>query len=234
MRKSTRIGAGMLAAVAALAGCGQTGGSDAAAAVTGTQAQALASRLSPDAARERLERLPVKGRAPKTGYSRDEFGPAWTDDVDVAGGHNGCDTRNDILKRDLTGETFKDGSRCVVATGTLHDPYSGRTIHFVRGQGTSTKVQIDHVVALSDAWQKGAQNLSEEKRRELANDPGNLLAVDGPLNGQKSDADAATWLPPAKGYRCQYVARQIAVKAKYKLWVTSGEKAAMRRVLAGC
>ncbi|WP_240506439.1 HNH endonuclease family protein [Thermoactinospora rubra] len=181
-------------------------------------------------AREKLERLPVKGRAPRTGFDRDEFGPAWAD-VD----HNGCDTRNDILKRDLEEETFKKGTHdCVVLTGVLEDPYSGKTIHFRRGNETSMEVQIDHVVPLADAWQKGAQRWSEDKRKQFANDPLNLLAVDGPLNNQKSDSDAASWLPPRRAYRCEYVARQIEVKAKYELWVTAAEKAAMERVLAAC
>jgi hypothetical protein len=181
-------------------------------------------------AREKLDKISVKGRAPKTGFDRDEFGPAWSD-VD----HNGCDTRNDILKRDLTDETFKSGTHdCIVLTGVLADPFSGKTIKFERGQTTSSKVQIDHVIPLSDAWQKGAQQWTKTKRKEFANDPLNLLAVDGPLNGQKSDSDAATWLPPRKAYRCEYIARQIDVKAKYDLWVTSAEKEAMAGVLSSC
>ena len=179
---------------------------------------------------EQLGSIPIKGRAPKTGYSREEFGPAWAD-VD----HNGCDTRNDILARDLTDETFKPGTQdCVVATGTFADPYTGSVISFVRGNTTSTAVQIDHVVALSDAWQKGAQQLSEEERRQLANDPLNLFAADGPANGAKSDSDAATWLPPNKAFRCEYVARQTAVKAEYRLWMTQAEHDAIAAVLASC
>ncbi|MEW9547926.1 HNH endonuclease family protein [Nonomuraea sp. NPDC050783] len=181
-------------------------------------------------ARKKLAKLDVKGRAPRTGFDRDKFGPAWSD-VD----HNGCDTRNDILKRDLEKETFKSGTHdCIVLTGTLKDPYSGKTIDFERGQDTSTAVQIDHLVPLSDAWQKGAQQWPATKRKEFANDPLNLQAVDGPLNGQKSDSDAATWLPPRKSYRCTYVARQIDVKAKYGVWVTSAEKTAMEKVLDDC
>ncbi|MFG1792924.1 HNH endonuclease family protein [Nocardia sp. NPDC049149] len=181
-----------------------------------------------------LDTLRVAGRAPKTGYSREEFGPAWSDDVSVPGGHNKCDTRNDILQRDLTEVTFKDNSKCVVATGTLNDPYTGKTIHFVRGPKTSDDVQIDHVIALSDAWQKGAQQLSADRRRDLANDPLNLQAVDGPTNQSKSDSDAATWLPPSKGYRCAYLTRQIQVKATYTLWVTQAEKDVMARELSTC
>ncbi|MER1995540.1 MAG: DUF1524 domain-containing protein [Arthrobacter sp.] len=192
--------------------------------------QPQSQQLQAGTALEQLGTIPIKGRAPKTGYSREEFGPAWAD-VD----HNGCDTRNDILARDLTDETFKPGTKdCVVATGTFKDPYTGTEISFVRGNTTSTAVQIDHVVALSDAWQKGAQQLSAEERRLLANDPLNLFAADGPANGAKSDSDAATWLPPNKGFRCEYVARQTAVKAEYRLWMTQAEHDAIAAVLASC
>jgi hypothetical protein len=177
-----------------------------------------------------LETLAVKGRAPKTGYERSQFGPAWSD-VD----RNGCDTRNDILYRDLTSITYKPGTRdCVVLSGVLVDPYSGEKIAFERGAKTSMDVQIDHVVALSNAWQTGAFKLSYEKRLAFANDPMNLLAVKGRLNSQKGDGDAATWLPPLKSIRCAYVAQQIVVKAKYGLWVTPPEKAAMQSLLAKC
>ena len=177
-----------------------------------------------------LSSLPVKGRAPKTGYARAQFGQAWAD-VD----RNGCDTRNDMLKRDLTEIVYKVKTRnCVVATGNLLDRYSGETINFVRGNVTSMEVQIDHVVALSNAWQTGAFKLTVLQRTALANDPMNLFAVKGRLNLQKSDGDAATWLPPLKSFRCAYVAQQIAVKAKYSLWVTAPEKEAMARILTAC
>lgn len=181
-------------------------------------------------ATEVLDSLEVKGRAPKTGYKRTQFGKAWAD-MD----HNGCDTRNDILNRDLTGVRHKWRTHnCVVKSGKLHDPYTGKDIKFKKGKKTSTAVQIDHVVALSDAWQKGAQKLSEERRTALANDPYNLLAVQGRANQKKSDGDAATWLPSNKGFRCEYVARQIGVKHKYSLWVTQAEKEAMAKVLSSC
>nr|EMP14199.2 hypothetical protein ISGA_131 [Gordonia sp. NB41Y] len=182
-----------------------------------------------------LDSLPVKGRAPKTGYSRAQFGQSWTDDVDVAGGHNGCDTRNDILRRDLTDITVKPGTReCVVLSGTLDDPYTGTTVRFTRGTDTSSQVQIDHVVALADAWQKGAQNLTPEKRADLANDPRNLQATIGSVNQSKGAGDAATWLPPNKAYRCTYAERQIEVKAAYGLWVTAAERDALARLLDDC
>ena len=177
-----------------------------------------------------VEMLAVKGRAPKTGYARDQFGTAWKD-VD----HNGCDTRNDILNRDLISIIYKVSSQdCVVMSGVLIDPYSGETISFLRGVTTSSDVQIDHVVALSNAWQTGAFKLTIEKRTALANDPLNLLAVKGRLNSQKGAGDAATWLPPKKSYRCSYVARQVAVKFKYGLWLTAPEKAAILKLLQPC
>jgi hypothetical protein len=182
-----------------------------------------------------LATLAVKGRAPMTGYDRDDFGPAWSDNTDDLFGHNGCDTRNDILRRDLRSITLKPATHgCTVLTGTLHDPYTGRAISFVRGERTSARVQIDHVVALADAWQTGAQYWDEAKRQALANDPLELLAVDGPTNQAKGAGDAATWLPPAKAFRCTYVARQVAVKARYGLWVTSAEHDAITRVLSAC
>lgn len=174
-----------------------------------------------------LYKLAVKGRAPKTGYDRSLFSDGW-------GQIGSCDTRNYILQRDLTKITWRSGETCTVATGVLNDPYTGKTIKFVRGVGTSNAVQIDHVVAVSDAWQKGAQKWSSLKRYNFYNDPLNLLAVDGPTNGQKSDSDAASWLPPRKSFRCAYVARQIAVKYKYGVWVTSAERSAMGRVLGSC
>ncbi len=172
-----------------------------------------------------LAELKVKGRAAKTGYERSQFGNGWDSSL-------GCDMRNIILSRDLTDVRRDD--KCRVVTGTLVDPYTATTISFVRGETTSDDVQIDHVVALSNAWQTGAQQLDYDSRVRFANDPLNLLAVDGPSNEQKSDSDAATWLPSNKLFRCQYVNRQIAVKKKYDLWVTLSERDAMTRVLSAC
>jgi hypothetical protein len=172
-----------------------------------------------------LAELPVKGRAPQTGYSRQQFGNGWTTTM-------GCDTRETILNRDLI--NVVTNSKCQVVSGVLNDPYTGKTISFTRGAESSSAVQIDHVVALGDAWQKGAQLLTKTQRIQLANDPLELLAVDGPANQQKSDGDAATWLPPNKSFRCEYVARQIAVKKKYSLWVTQAEHDVMAGILNTC
>jgi hypothetical protein len=173
-----------------------------------------------------LATLHVRGRGALTGYERKAFGPRWAD-VD----RNGCDTRNDVLARDLTGETFRRGG-CVVLTGTLVDPYTGRRIGFTKAAAAA--VQVDHVVALADAWQKGADRWPAERRRAFANDPLNLLATAGPVNQAKGDSDAASWLPPRRSYRCTYVARQVAIKTRYQLNVTAAEKAAIAAVLARC
>ncbi|MEI6228711.1 MAG: HNH endonuclease family protein [Candidatus Saccharibacteria bacterium] len=172
-----------------------------------------------------LGKILIKGRAPKTDYAREKFGADWTSTA-------GCDTRNIILNRDLMDVVVGDG--CNVISGALNDPYTGKLINFVRGKTTSGDVQIDHVVAMSDAWQTGAQQFTQAQRVKLANDPLELLAVDGKANMEKSDSDAASWLPPNKPFRCQYVARQIAVKQKYGLWVTQSEYDAINNILQNC
>ena len=175
-------------------------------------------------AKDVLEKLEVKGRAPKTGYSREEFYDGWPN-VD------GCSLRQRILKRELGDSARLEG--CNVVAGEYDEPYTGEHIVLANREEVS-KIQIDHVVALSDAWQKGAQYKDYETRNKIATDPLNLLAVDGAANKQKSDGDAATWLPKNKKFRCQYVARQISVKYKYSMWVTQAEKEAMARVLSNC
>lgn len=181
------------------------------------------------AAQAELATIQIKGRAPKTGYSREQFGQAWAD-VD----RNGCDTRNDELKEALTNVVFKPGSNCVVASGTLNDPYTGKTINFVRGEKTSSAVQIDHLVPLSEAWQKGAQQWDEKTRTAFANDPINLRAVDGPSNSSKGDSDLATWLPQNRAHWCAYVSEIVHVKAKYGVWMTAAEHARAGEILARC
>ncbi len=173
-----------------------------------------------------LSLLPVKGRAPMTGYDRDRFGPAWLD-----ADRNGCDTRNDVLGEHLRAVVLESNG-CVVAAGSYDDPYTGSTIDYWEGHGSL--IDVDHVVALGNAWATGAFDWPIKKRAAFANDPLNLLPTDAGANRQKGDGDAATWLPANKPYRCEYVSRQVAVKAKYDLWVTSAEQAAIQRVLAPC
>lgn len=192
---------------------------------TGAESGILGSSDGMELAIDVLERLEVKGRAPKTGYSREEFYNGWPN-VD------GCSLRQRIIKREFGDTAVLDG--CDVVAGEFEEPYTGEYLKFTSKAEISKKIQIDHVVALSDAWQKGAQYMDKSVRYEMATDPLNLLAVDGPANQGKSDGDAATWLPPNKKFRCQYVARQVSVKYKYKLWVTEAEKTAIHDILATC
>ncbi len=192
---------------------------------TASATPTTAAAHSSGGAADTLSGLSVKGRAAKTGYDRDAFG--FGDDVDG----DGCETRDDALARDLVNRTVSADDPCETEAGTLTDPYSGRVIDFVLG---TTSVDIDHVVALDDAWVTGAYAWDQDTKVRFANDPLNLLAVDYSLNRQKGSGDAATWLPPLKSYRCSYVARQIAVKAKYHLWVKPAERAAMERILSAC
>ncbi|MBW3089628.1 HNH endonuclease family protein [Bifidobacterium miconisargentati] len=211
------------------------------AAVIGVTVGLMLPQVSSDAARitggytatgsaaDTLNRLIVDDNQDASGYDRDSFGFR---EEDTDG--NGCDAREDVLARDLTDVQYKYAGSCEVVSGTLDDPYTGKTIHFVRGRTTSAKVQIDHVVALENAWQSGARDWSTAERRQFGNDQYNLLAVDGPANQEKGSASAAYWLPTNSGYRCDYVARQIGVKDKYHLTVTSAEKDAMLAVLHNC
>ena len=176
-------------------------------------------------AKDVLEQLEIKGRAPKTGYARTEFYKSWPN-VD------GCSLRQIIIKRELGDSAVLDG--CDVISGTFTEPYTGSVMTFYQKSDISKKIQIDHIVALSDAWQKGAQYKSPDDRYKIATDPLNLIAVDGPANQQKSDGDAATWLPPNKSFRCQYVARQVSVKYKYGLWITQAEHDAISQILETC
>ncbi len=178
-------------------------------------------------ATEVLEKLEIKGRAPKTGYTREEFYSSWPT-ID------GCSLRQRIIKREM-GETAVLGEdNCTVVSGEFDEPYTGAHLVFYQKSDFSSGIQIDHVVALSDAWQKGAQNLSKTERYNLATDPLNLLAVDAKTNQKKSDGDAASWLPANKKFRCQYVARQVSVKYKYHLWVSEAEHNIISDVLKNC
>ncbi|MEZ0491145.1 HNH endonuclease family protein [Kineococcus sp. TBRC 1896] len=209
---------GAVVAVVVLAGTDRTGPGAPGPGAAGPGQTALAQ----------LATLVVAGPDPRAGYARERFGDGWVDTD-----RNGCGTRDDVLARDLRDVTRRTGS-CVVLSGELVDPYGGERIEFIRGRGTSEEVQIDHVVALSNAWRTGAQEWDAARRTRFANDPLELLAVDGPLNAAKGDGDAATWLPPQTGFHCRYVARQVAVKAVYGLRVTPAEQEAMARVLSTC
>ena len=241
--------AGISVAVAVLAGCGpmpeldadtlgQGGGKQGGAVGergvnpldnpdgTGPGLKAVTSDKDRAKARDLIGKVATKGRGAKTGYARDKFGYAWADSVDdVPWGRNGCDTRNDMLKRDGQDVEYRSGSNCVIVSMTIYDPYTGKTIEWTKAQ--AAKVQIDHVMPLSYDWQMGASRWSESKRKQIANDPLNLIPVDGATNGSKGDSGPATWLPPRREIRCSYAVRFAQVSLKYDLPVTTADKEAM-------
>ncbi|WSZ02034.1 HNH endonuclease family protein [Streptomyces sp. NBC_00872] len=193
---------------------------------------AISSQKDMEAARALISKLATKGRGPKTGYEREKFGYAWMDTADgVPLAHNGCDTRNDLLKRDGQKVTLRSGSDCVVVSMTLYDPYTGKDIAWKKAK--ATEVQIDHVVPLSYGWQMGAAHWSKDKRERLANDVLNLLPVSGSPNASKGDSGPASWLPPNKAIRCSYSVRFAQVAVKYELSVTSADKSMMLRQCGG-
>jgi len=169
-------------------------------------------------------------------YRRTAFGDSWDDDNDAPGGHNGCDTRDDILDRDLVDKTFVWIKRCpnAVATGTLHDPYTNATVAFVRGAQVGAAVQIDHIVPLALAWDLGARNWTDDIRLRFANDPANLLAVEGQANQDKGDHEPAAWMPPNTAFRCQYAMQFIAVLRGYGLPVDAPSATVLRDAAATC
>lgn len=178
----------------------------------------------------------IPGRVRGNDYRRDAFGESWTDDTTAPGGHNGCDTRNDILDRDLVDKTYVAISRCptAVATGTLRDPYTNATVAFLRGNQTGASVQIDHLVPLALAWDLGARNWTDEVRERFANDPANLLAVDGPTNQDKGDKEPSLWMPPNAAFHCQYAMQYIEVLRGYQLPVDAPSAPVLREAAATC
>lgn len=193
---------------------------------------AISGKDDESKARALIGKVATKGRGPKTGYSRDQFGAAWIDTApDDPLAHNGCDTRDDVLKRDGDDVAYRSGSKCVLESMTLHDPYTGKVIHWTKSKATT--VQIDHVMPLSYDWQMGAAHWTKDKREDIANDPLNLLPVDGPTNERKEDSGPATWLPPNKAIRCAYVVRFAQVSIKYQLPVTSADKSMMLKECGG-
>ncbi|MCV7379514.1 hypothetical protein BST11_17745 [Mycobacterium alsense] len=169
-------------------------------------------------------------------YRRPAFGDAWDDDNDAPLGHNGCDTRDDILDRDLVDKTYVWTKRCpdAVATGTLHDPYTNATIAFQRGAKVGEAVQIDHIVPLAYAWDMGAYDWPFPERRRFANDPANLLAVEGRANQDKGDSPPGRWMPPNAAFACQYAMQFIAVLRGYQLPVDAASAGALRQAAATC
>ncbi|MEB4208812.1 HNH endonuclease family protein [Mycobacterium sp. 94-17] len=169
-------------------------------------------------------------------YLRSAFGDAWDDDNDAPMGHNGCDTRDDILNRDLVDKTYVWVKRCpdAVATGTLHDPYTNKAIAFRRGPKVGEAVQIDHIVPLAYAWDMGASGWPTPERRRFANDPANLLAVDGQANQDKGDSPPGLWMPPNAAFACQYAMQFIAVLRGYALPVDAASSGVLRQAATTC
>lgn len=178
--------------------------------------------------------IPVRVRG--NDYRRAAFGESWDDDNSAPGGHNGCDTRNDILNRDLVDKTFVAIKRCpaAVATGTLHDPYTNAVVSFVRGNQTGAAVQIDHIVPLALAWDLGARGWPDDLRLRFANDPANLLAVAGKPNQDKGDQEPAHWMPPNRAFWCQYAVQFVEVLRGYSLPVDAASAGILREAAGTC
>ncbi|HZQ30664.1 MAG TPA: HNH endonuclease family protein [Mycobacterium sp.] len=178
--------------------------------------------------------IPVRVRG--YDYRRAAFGDPWTDDNDAPLGRNGCDTRDDILDRDLVDKTYVSIKRCphAVATGILHDPYTNDTIAFTRGEKTGASVQIDHIVPLAYAWDEGARNWTDELRVRFANDPANLLAVQGQANQDKGDQGPSTWMPPNHAFWCQYSVQFADVLRGYGLPVDQASADVLRQAASTC
>lgn len=178
----------------------------------------------------------VATRVRDADYRRGAFGDAWEDDNDAPGGRNGCDTRNDILNRDLEDKIYVATRRCpqAVAGGTLRDPYTNATIAFVRGNRVGASVQIDHLVPLAFAWDMGARDWTEPMRIRFANDPANLLAVAGGANQDKGDQPPGDWMPPNAAFWCQYAVAFIAVVRGYGLPVDEASAHRLRDASSDC
>lgn len=161
------------------------------------------------------------------------FGPAWSDATTAADGHDGCDTRNNVLAQQLSSVTRRPGSSCVVIAGTLADPYTSKRIDFRKADGGA--IQIDHVYPLAAAWDFGASAWPLERRMRFANDTQlNLLAVSGPVNQEKRDLTPAQWLPPARAYHCFYAGKYLTVAVEYQLPVAQADFDALHRVSRTC
>ncbi|MFG2974220.1 HNH endonuclease family protein [Streptomyces sp. NPDC048331] len=220
----------------AAAGCHHDDTATAQASAVALVAQVPLTRAGfpPDAAaaKAQLARLKVeRGRNWQT-YKREDFGRYWSDETDAVGGRNGCDTRDDVLRRDLTELREGDRNPCVVLSGTLHDPYTGKVLPYTNRR--ASQIQTDHVVALGAAWRGGAYAWTPQRRLEYANDLDVLLAVDKQTNYDKGSRTADKWRPPRRAYWCEYARRYTGIKAKYGLSVTAPEKLALQDMLATC
>jgi hypothetical protein len=199
------------------------------------QGDVPAGTLDPAAATTALAGLTVAEKSTLDGYERGcgdgegcVFGPAWAD-ID----RNGCDQRNDVLRRDLTEVQVREGTQgCVVIAGMLDDPYTGRSVRFEKAE--AAEVPVDHVVPLAAAWAQGAAAWSDDRRRTFANDLANLMATTRAENSSKGDSTADEWTPSDKDYGCSYATVVVTVKSAYALAVTPAESTALRSLLATC
>ncbi|MCQ4206813.1 HNH endonuclease family protein [Streptomyces longispororuber] len=237
MRRSLRCGAvGALLVVGAAAACTppQLDRAEHRTSPTATPRTLASKGFPPDAARARtqLAGLTVAWGKNWETYERSEFGDGWSDDVDAPGGRNGCDTRDDVLRRDLTDLREGDRNPCVVLSGTLHDPYTGKDLPY--SYRRASQIQTDHVVALGAAWRAGAWAWTPKERLTYANDLDVLLATDKTTNYEKSSKTPDKWKPPNHGYWCAYGRRWTGIKHKYRLTVTAPEKLALQDLLATC
>ncbi|MEU2441762.1 HNH endonuclease family protein [Streptomyces rubradiris] len=173
--------------------------------------------------RDALAALPVRDED-RTGYERTKF-KHWVD-----ADKDGCTTRAEVLKAEAV-IAPEQGARCALTGGEWYSPYDDRYIQGPRG------LDIDHLVPLAEAWDSGASAWSPAEREAYANDLRDerpLIAVSAASNRSKADQDPATWLPPAAGYRCQYVTDWVADKTRWGLSIDSGEEAALSQALSHC
>lgn len=177
----------------------------------------------------------VDGRHRRDDYERTAFGSPWTDATAVADSDNGCDTRNDILTRDLSDTRSGPVASCphAVLAGELRSPYTGAVVIFRRDR-RATAIQIDHIVPLAFAWDMGAFAWPPARRADLANDPANLVAVDGDSNQDKSDSEPGRWMPPNTGFHCQYAIQFVDVLTAYGLQVDRSSRDVLTRALQQC
>lgn len=146
------------------------------------------------------------------GYERESFG-GWSP-------LGGCTTREHVIAAQLA----EPAPACDLprhATGA--DPYTGGTF-------TVGDTEVDHIFPLSAAWDAGAHAWSDARRHAFANDPANLVAVDGSVNQEKSDLMPSQWSPGDRSARCWYARRLADVAASYQLSLSGEDRRALRRM----
>jgi hypothetical protein len=114
----------------------------------------------------------------------------------------------------------------------MRGPYTGEAVVFAKAD--AGRVDIDHVVALAEAWRTGAALWTPADRVRYANDPRNLAAASAAVNSAKGDKDAADWSPDGADRRCAYARRVVAVKTTYDLTVDVDERTALAGMLGDC